>query len=377
MAFENVRPFRLDTGGFDNALSGFFDATRQRGIDDGTAQLAQIQQQGGGRNALMSWAQQNPQHPSAVQFTNALARDVINPPKADPMADLKRREAEARIKNLEGGGPVDEMKRLRMEEIRARIEQMRNKGTAPQGDERLQKLQEIGINPDSAEGRLYRATGKLPAAAYNTMALDDRRRESSGKIAEGLKNLSNMATTYDDESFQNAVGPFQGAVPDGLAGAVPINAARAWGEIANWYNGGKTAPSEIRSNIHGSVEALAAAIKPLIRAPGEGVWTDQDQARLVSVVGDLAQASSKEEYLRRLTAVRDRVKSNFNLDVPFEVPQAAPQAPASFAPRGAPSAPVQPTPQAIEALRANANNPQIRQQFEQKYGVPAAQFLGQ
>jgi hypothetical protein len=101
MAFENIRPFRLDTGGFDNALSGFFDATKQRGIDDGTAQLAQIQQQGGGRNALMSWAQANPQHPSAVQFTNALARDVINPPKADPMADLKRREAEARIKNLE------------------------------------------------------------------------------------------------------------------------------------------------------------------------------------------------------------------------------------------------------------------------------------
>lgn len=359
MAFENVRPFYLETGGLGNALVDLGGAFRQRGIDDGTAQLAQIQQQGGGRNALMSWAQANPQHPSALQFQNALARDVINPPKADPMADLKRREAEARIKNLEGGGPVDEMKRLRMEEIRARIAQMRNKGAAPQGDERLQKLQEIGINPDSAEGRLYRATGKLPAAAYNTMALDDRRKESSGKIGEGLKNLSDMATTYDDESFQNAVGPFQGAVPDGLAGAVPINAARAWGEIANWYNGGQTAPSEIRSNIHGSVEALAAAIKPLIRAPGEGVWTDQDQARLVSVVGDLAQASSKEEYLRRLAAVRDRVKSNFNLDVPFEPPK------------------IPPSSAAIQALKQNANNPQIRQQFEQKYGVPAAQFLGQ
>lgn len=35
-----------------------------------------------------------------------------------------------------------------------------------------------------------------------------------------------------------------------------------------------------------------------------------------------------------------------------------------------------PTPQAIEALRQNANNPQIIQQFEQKYGVPASQFLG-
>lgn len=357
MAFENVRPFRLDTSGFDNALSGLFGAVKQRGIEDATSELAGLTQQGAGRNALMDWAKRNPAHPSAQQFTNALAKNTISPPQADPMADLRRRKMEAEVLAAEGKGPVDEMKRLRMEELKARIEATRNR-SAPRTDDRLQKLQELGVKPESAEGRFFLANGKLPQAAYQTMATGDRRQESSSKIGEGLKNLGNMAVTYDKESFENAVGPYQGATPDGLAGAIPINAARLKGEIANWWNGGQTAPSEIRSNIQGSVEALAAAIKPLIRAPGEGVWTDADQARLVSVVGDLAQASDKEEFVRRLQAVQSRVKSNFGLEVPFEAPR------------------LPPTQAAIQALKQNANNPQIIQQFEQKYGVPAAQFLG-
>ena len=79
----------------------------------------------------------------------------------------------------------------------------------------------------------------------------------------------------------------------------------------------------MRSNIRGTTEALAAAIKPLIRGPGEGVWTDADQARLVAVVGHLSQASTKEEFMRRLNSVRDRIQSNFNIEVPFEAMQDA------------------------------------------------------
>jgi hypothetical protein len=80
----------------------------------------------------------------------------------------------------------------------------------------------------------------------------------------------------------------------------------------------------VRNNIVGATEALAAAIKPLIRGPGEGVWTDADQARLVSIVGDLSQSSNKGEYQRRLNAVRDRIQANFGLDIPFNAGGGAP-----------------------------------------------------
>lgn len=137
-------------------------------------------------------------------------------------------------------------------------------------------------------------------------------------IKGGLENLRGMTETYDNPSFENAVGPFQGSTPDGLISAAPVNIARAFGEITNWMEGGKSAPSEIRANINGAVETLAAAIKPLIRKPGEGVWTDADQARLVSIVGDLSQARDKSEFKRRLKDVADRLSSNFGIAIDFD-----------------------------------------------------------
>jgi hypothetical protein len=140
-----------------------------------------------------------------------------------------------------------------------------------------------------------------------------------------------MIEGYDETSLESAIGPWQGADPDqtGLLSAPVANVARGLGEAWNFIRGGGNNLSEIRSNIRGTTEALAAAIKPLIRGPGEGVWTDADQARLVAVVGDLAQASTKDEFKRRLNAVRDRIKSNFNIDVPFEAMEAPKSAPQS------------------------------------------------
>ncbi len=45
----------------------------------------------------------------------------------------------------------------------------------------------------------------------------------------------------------------------------------------------------------------------------------------MSIVGDLAQSRNKTEYRRRLNAVRDRIRANFNLDIPFDALQVAPQ----------------------------------------------------
>jgi hypothetical protein len=225
MAFENVRPFRLDTGGFDNALSGFFDATRQRGIEDGTAQLAQIQQQGGGRNALMQWAQNNPQHPSATQFTNALARDVINPPKADPMAD--------------------EAKRLRVEELKLKIENARKGGGAGAGGATY------GTTPYfTQDGRSY-VTGKDGSVRFlefpegtkplapGELATEKARGVATGKAvgeakaalpgvvqstAETLGILDGLAA---DPDLDRNLGWYGGRAPDLSEGANRVSAKMA------------------------------------------------------------------------------------------------------------------------------------------------------
>lgn len=196
---------------------------------------------------------------------------------------------------------------------------------------RVKRLEEIGLDPNSAEGQTFRATGKLPAAAYQQISLNQRRKTQAKGIMSGLSNLNRATTDYNDAAFTNALGPIQGAEPGWLG--TPFTAvARGFGEAANAYEGGNATPNEVRNSINGSTEALAAAIKPLIRAPGEGPWTDADQARLVAIVGDLAQSSTKDEYRRRLNGVADRVRTNFNLDIPFDAfgtspPQARQAAP--------------------------------------------------
>lgn len=211
--------------------------------------------------------------------------------------------------------PLDRTKReLEIEKLRKEVA----------GDtvatKRLAELERLGIDPNSAEGMIYQANGKLPESAAKEIIGRQQKGKAGPQVARGLENLNKMADTYDEVSLESAIGPWQGADPDqtGLLSAPVANIARGLGEAWNVIRGGKDNLSEIRSNIRGTTEALAAAIKPLIRGPGEGVWTDADQARLVSIVGDLAQASTKEEFKRRLNAVRDRITSNFNIDVPFD-----------------------------------------------------------
>lgn len=212
-----------------------------------------------------------------------------------------------------------EAEKLDLDYKRAQINALNQRSAAGgASDARVQQLMSIGIDPESAEGKAYLLTGKLPAAAYQNIAQEQRKRATAPKIAEGLQNLNKMADTYNDPAFENSLGPLQGSTPDGLISGALINTARGLGEAWNSVEGGNATPNEVRNNIVGSTEALAAAIKPLIRAPGEGVWTDADQARLVAIVGDLSQARSKDEFRRRLNDVRDRIRSNFGLEIPFD-----------------------------------------------------------
>lgn len=152
---------------------------------------------------------------------------------------------------------------------------------------------------------------------------------ASRNISAGLNNLKGVANKFDDTSFESALGPWQGTDPDNVVSGALVSAARLVGDIGNSVGGGKTSTAEVRDTIRGSARALAMAIKPLVRKPGEGTWTDADQAQLNAIVGDLANASNKEEYRRRLNGVRDRIRDNFGLSIDFE--SGAKVAPASAA----------------------------------------------
>lgn len=233
-----------------------------------------------------------------------------------------------------------EKNRLDMDYKRAQIAELNMKNTAGNGTSPLyQKREEVlaryGVDPKSPEGQMYVFNGKLPAKSYDQDVQRDKRATAGGNISQGLTNLNKLTETYNDAAFENAVGPLQGSTPDNLAGKAAIVLPRLGGEIANMFSDANATPNEVRNNIVGSTEALAAAIKPLIRGAGEGVWTDADQARLVAIVGDLSQSSNKAEYKRRLNAVRDRIKANFGLDVDFDAggKSAAPQASGMASPK--------------------------------------------
>lgn len=164
------------------------------------------------------------------------------------------------------------------------------------GKTREQVIAEGGLGREYMDFRLKQA--KLPNPQQN-----------AGNIAQGLSNLASIPKNYD--AFDYATGEWRG---DDKALLGPIG--RAWGSVTSGIAGTQTSPGEVRRQIAGSTEALAASLKPLIRKPGEGTWTDADQARLVALVGDLAKANTRQQYYRALEGVRQRVRDNFGLNLP-------------------------------------------------------------
>jgi hypothetical protein len=165
----------------------------------------------------------------------------------------------------------------------------------------------VRVNQDGSVTEVYRppAGGSDPNVVRN--------------LGAGLDRLASIPSDMGKYSFEAATGPLQGA--DGYVLA-PL--ARAWGSVINMA--GSHSTTEVRNRIGGDSLALAAAIKPLVRKPGEGTWTDKDQELLNSIVGNLAQANNQTEYFRGLEAVRSRIKANFGIDLPpINIPNGQPQ----------------------------------------------------
>lgn len=164
----------------------------------------------------------------------------------------------------------------------------------------LQKSLEEGKAPSIKE-----VGGNLLSVGPNgqVKTLYDAKKEAQPQVAANISgSLDSLSKIADTNNFEGAVGMYEGD-PDSKLGAV-----------GRFFGG--SAGNEVRSQIQAGSDTLAAIIKPLIRAPGEGAWSDSDQAQLTRIVGNLTQANDKAEYMRRLEGVRDRVQSSFGITLP-------------------------------------------------------------
>ncbi len=188
-----------------------------------------------------------------------------------------------------------------------------------QGRAMLEALNKLHIT--EVGGRLVATDGQGRArVVYDPSTSPDV--GTVNNISGGLAHLAGIPGRFggDDGVFANAVGPFQGDPTDysGLSSITPSaiaqGVARAFGSMAS--AGSDQAPAEVRRAIEGGTNTLASVLKPLIRKPGEGAWSDRDQAVLNTIVGNLSQASTVQQYNRELENVRQRINQNFNLNLP-------------------------------------------------------------
>lgn len=151
----------------------------------------------------------------------------------------------------------------------------------------------------------------------------------------GLQQLGRLPGEFGTEAFERAIGPFSATMTGddsqgGLWGTgASVNSlgqmiARGMGEAKAALFGG-AAPTEVRDRIETAMKNLAAVMKPMIRKPGEGAWTDKDQANLEAQIGQLSRARDVGEYRRRLNDIEENMQKIFAVPVrtPEQLPRSA------------------------------------------------------
>lgn len=182
-------------------------------------------------------------------------------------------------------------------------------------------LRAAGGRGDPYAETLARERAKRDAVQAETERLRSTQSENIGNLLSQLWSMPER-----DRGFDYAVGPLQSGqgVVGGVGGALS-SAANSFGSLND------RALSQVRSDIDSAEAALRTALIPLIRPPGSGTWTDNDQAQLNALVGDLKSARNGAEFRERLAMLRQRLNAGYGLAIP-DSPVAAPSA-SSAAPR--------------------------------------------
>jgi len=175
---------------------------------------------------------------------------------------------------------------------------------------------------------------KTQADIVKTQAETDKARsempkgpdEVAKQFAGGIEQLRRFPVEFGTEAFERAQGPWsassaQDSDPQGgLWGTgASVNSlgqmvARGVGEAKAAIYGG-AAPTEVRDRVETAMKNLAAVMKPMIRKPGEGAWSDKDQANLEAQIGQLSRVRDVGEYRRRLNDIEENMQKIFQVPV--------------------------------------------------------------
>lgn len=150
---------------------------------------------------------------------------------------------------------------------------------------------------------------------------------ASVKTKNAIANILKGAERFDTDTFENALGPWQGMQTDSWMGAAGTALPQTLGAIKNYWDAGPKfakgvdtgTTGEVRRFVHGGTNALIQLLKPYLRTGGEGSQSDIEFKAIASTIGELSQSKTKEEFYRGLGDVVDRLNSTFGMDV--SVPQ--------------------------------------------------------
>ena len=181
----------------------------------------------------------------------------------------------------------------------------------------LWRRTQAGLQPLLIPQEQLKERGKLAAG-------EEQYPKVAEQFAGGVERLRQFPKEFGRDALENALGPWSGEVPPdskpGLWGtglsldAIGQLMSRTWDEV---YAGvtGVSAPTEVRDRINATVKNLAAVMKPLVRKPGEGVWTDKDQENLEAQIGKIDRSRTLEEYMRRVRDIEENVSKVFRIPI--------------------------------------------------------------
>jgi hypothetical protein len=183
---------------------------------------------------------------------------------------------------------------------------------------RAQALKAV-MNPPSSLDKARDA-----AAAVNRAKLPKKPEEVADQVKGAVDLLAGMPDKFGKEAFERAIGPWSAEyVDDGQqnnSGAAVVGAVRQvsqmlprfMGEIKASLQGGAP-PTQVRADIKQAQLQLASILKPLVRKPGEGTFSDADLKNLIDQVGNFQTARTAEEYQQRLDALKESLHGTFKL----------------------------------------------------------------
>jgi GH24 family phage-related lysozyme (muramidase) len=179
------------------------------------------------------------------------------------------------------------------------------------------ELQPI-VEPKAAADERAKAESKRTSGETERQAVARR----AGDL---LSDVAGIPNQFGKIATERAIGPLSATQPTGTgyieqAVNLPLQmGARAYGELNAAYQGG-AAPTEVRDTIEQKMLAIATLTKPLVRAAGEGAWSDADQANLERLTGNVARARTVDEYNRRISEVKSTLEKAFGVTIPEIAP---------------------------------------------------------